>query len=656
MDDRFLSFLWRGFGPVLVAFLLAGWLAYPVAARSVPNVRAGTFDPTELGVWLDGYMPYALRSGDVAGGVVMVVKDGAVVAARGYGWADIARARRVDPARTLFRVGSVSKLFTWTAVMQQVEAGKLDLDRDVNDYIDFRIPPYRGRPVTLRQLMTHTAGFELAGKDTITFNAPIALGPYLKRWIPLRIYAPGTTPAYSNWGTALAGYIVERAAGMSFDDYVERHIFAPLDMRHASFRQPLPPSLVPFLAAGYARATSPPQGFEVIGPAPAGALSASGADMARFMIAHLQDGGGLMSAGTAAIMHHSPLDRIDPRSLVPPLNRAELGFLQMNINGHRVIGHGGDTQNFHSLLALFVDDGVGLFVSFNSAGRAGAAGRVRDQLFGDFADRYFPDERTAVRIDPHLARDHARMMAGQWQDSRHAENSFLALAMLAGQTKVALTPDGGLLIPSLVDASGAPYRWDEVAPFVWRSRTGHERLAAQVVAGRVVRWSTDGIAPTGVFDRVPASRSAAWLVPALLASLVVLALAAVSLPFAWLARQWFRVPHPLVGHARHLRRAVAVASLLALATLGGWMLLLGMMFSNISLIGVDSDPWLRLLQVVGALVLAGALAIALWHAVVTCRSGRRWWSRLWSLFILIAMAILFYVAAQFGLLVQGTNY
>ncbi len=120
---------------------------------------------------------------------------------------------RVDPARTLFRTGSVGKLFTWTAVMQQVEAGRLELDRDVNDYLDFRIPPRDGQPVTLRNLMTHTPGFEEA--DQAPRHGPARAAcrrprNIVKAWTPERIFPPGEVPAYSNYGVTLAGYLVER--------------------------------------------------------------------------------------------------------------------------------------------------------------------------------------------------------------------------------------------------------------------------------------------------------------------------------------------------------------------------------------------------------------------------------------------------------------
>src|SRR5271163_4508118 len=151
-----------------------------------------------------------IAQADIAGAVIAVVKDGSLVFAKGYGYADTAKKTQISPEMTLFRPGSISKLFIWTAVMQQVEQGKLDLDRDVNDYLDFKIPAAFDKPITLRNLMTHTAGFEEVAKDMAEPDAASIgpLGDFLRSHIPARIYPPGTTPAYSNYGAALSGYIV----------------------------------------------------------------------------------------------------------------------------------------------------------------------------------------------------------------------------------------------------------------------------------------------------------------------------------------------------------------------------------------------------------------------------------------------------------------
>ncbi len=199
----------------------------------------------DVGAFLDGFMPVQMGQANIAGAVIAVVKDGVLIFAEGYGYADTAKKTQISPDMTLFRPGSISKLFTWTAVMQQVEQGKLDLDRDVNDYLDFKIPPAFDKPITLRDIMTHRTGFEEALKDLFV-RSPDDLHPlshYLQSHMPSRIFPPGTTPAYSNYGVTMAAYLVERVSGQNFNDYVEEHIFKPLDMNNSTFHQPLPDAL-----------------------------------------------------------------------------------------------------------------------------------------------------------------------------------------------------------------------------------------------------------------------------------------------------------------------------------------------------------------------------------------------------------------------------
>lgn len=218
----------------------------------------------DLEAWLDGYLPYALERARIPGAVVVVVRGDRVLLEKGYGFSDVAKRKPVLPDATIFRPGSVSKLFTWTAVMQQVEAGRIDLDKDVNAYLDFTIPPFDGKPVTMRHIMTHTAGFEESVRHLIASDpkALLPLGTYVKNFTPERVYAPGTTPAYSNYATALAGYIVQRVSGEGFYDYIDNHIFKPLSMNHSTFRQPLPAKFVPMMSKGYSDITQQPGAFE----------------------------------------------------------------------------------------------------------------------------------------------------------------------------------------------------------------------------------------------------------------------------------------------------------------------------------------------------------------------------------------------------------
>lgn len=627
------------------------------ASPRVPAPGGATLDKADVDSWLDGYMPYALRTGDIAGAVVVVIKNGQVLTQRGYGFADVAKRRPVDPAATLFRPGSVSKLVTWTAVMQQVEQGKIDLDADVNRYLDFKIPPYQGQPITMRQIMTHTAGFEDHAKGLITFDTKriLPLGAYLKAWVPNRIYAPGTTPAYSNYATAVAGYIVGRVSGMSFDDYVDRNIFAPLGMIHSSFRQPLPAPLLAGMATGYPRASAPASPYEFVLAAPAGSLASTGADMARFMIAHMQDGAlgnaRILRPETARMMHNTPT------TLLPPLNRMELGFFESNVNGHEVIGHLGDTQVFHTALHLFLNDGVGLYLSVNSAGKAGAAGGLRAALLTDFADRYFPATPQDGRVDAKTAAEHARLMAGHWTGSRHVQTGFMRILQLIGQTEVGAGSKGELVISELKNASGAPRQWTEIAPFVWREVNGHERLAAKVVNGRPVRWSVDSEAPFMVFDRTPAAINSAWIMPLLYASLAVLLLTFLYWPVTAVARRRYQAQLAVTGRSRTVYRGVRLASGLVLAMLIAWAVTFSTLLGNLArLTSGITDAVLWLLQIVGLVVFVGAVVLAGWNALLAWREGRRWTRKLWAVLVLIAALTVLYVAFTFGLLDMTVNF
>lgn len=647
----------------LVGGAVLGGSAAAAAPAAAP-VAAQELSKVDVDAWLDGYMPYALRTGDIPGAVVVVVKGGKILSARGYGYADVEKRIAVDPERTLFRPGSVSKLVTWTAVMQQVEAKKITLDADVNTYLDFKIPARAGAPVTVRQLMRHTAGFEEAVKGIITYDAEHVpnLGALLKAWVPRRIFDAGTTPAYSNYATALAGYIVERVSGETFDDYVEGHIFKPLRMGTATFRQPLPTALSAHMSKGYAKPGQPPAPFEIIGPAPAGSLTASGVDMGRFMIANLQlgelDGQRIFSKATAQTMFDTPLSTVHPMSVIAPLNRMELGFFETNINGRQVIGHLGDTVAFHTSLHLFMKEGVGFYVSFNSAGKAGQAGTLRTALFHNFADRYLPDTAAADgRMEAALAAEHVRMMAGKWQTSRHSESNFFSALGLLGQTAIEVGAHGELVVPSLLSPNGRPREWVEIAPFVWRDKNGHDRIAAKIVDGQVVRWSMDFMSPFVMFDRVPGSRSSSWITPALMVSVAVFVLTLLSAPAGWLIRRKYKATLELNGRARLAYRGSQWAAGLGVLVLSGWLTAIGMMLSDLKYMS-SMDTVLWLLQIVGIVVFPGAIGLTGWNMYQTWTDGRSRGRgrKLWSALLFLSSIVLAYVAMQFGLLAMTVNY
>jgi len=606
--------------------------------------------------WLDGFMPYALERGDIAGGVVAVVRNGEVLLVKGYGYSDVAARKPVDPDTTLFRPGSTSKLFTWTAVMQLVEAGKVDLDHDVNEYLPFKLPARDDGPITLRDIMTHTAGFEEQIKNLITDDPKrlVPLKDYAQDYTPTRIYKAGSTPAYSNYATALAGFVVERISGQSFDDYIDTHIFKPLGMNHASFRQPLPPALAPDMARGYAIASQPPKPFEIVVPAPAGSLSASGADMARFMLAHLEGGayagGRILGPDTLKEMHETPL------TMIPPLNRMMLGFYEQNYNGHRVISHGGDTEFFHSYLHLFLDDHVGLFVSMNSAGQEGAAHAVREALFEQFANRYFPAPPDMRSVDAAMAAAHAAAMSGYYDDSRRADRSFMSVVNLLGPVHVQADKEGHVLVSMFKGINSAVVRYREVEPWVWVDPDSRWRLAAKVVDGHVARFSVDQVSPFMVFEPSPWWRSAAWMQPVGISALLACALTALLWPVAAITRRRLKVGTGLGEsdeRARVRSRIAAVAiTLISFAWLG---VIIGGL-SSLSLLSSSLTPWLYLLYTLSVVIYIGGALVLVQAALAAWSAHRPWSTRLWSTVLAVAGVALLWIACAYHLLSFKTQY
>ncbi len=626
-------------------------------APSPPNLETGGIALTaaDVNAWLDGYMPYALKTNDIAGAVAVVVKDGEILTERGFGYSDVGKHTPVDPTRTLFRPGSVSKLFTWTAVMQLVEQGKINLDTDINPYLDFKIPARDGQPITMRNLMQHTPGFEQYVKDGNSYDPKTALSfeAWVKRWTPERIFPAGTTPAYSNYGAALAGYIVQRVSGEPFDSYIERHIFTPLDMQHSTFRQPLPASLAPLMSNGYDVASKEPTGFEFISPVPAGSLSSSGQDVAHFMIAHLQDGAyrgkRILQPATAKMMHDSPL------TVLPPLNRMELGFFETNINGREVIAHLGDTQGFHTALHLFLKEDVGFYVSFNSLGKAAAAGSLRGAMFEDFADRYFPGAGEDGRVDAITAAQHVRMMAGNWIISLRSESNFLSALGLITQLKIRVGPKGELVLP-IMGLNGQPRKWMEIAPFVWRDAGSHQRLAAKVVEGKVVRFSFDGISPFIVFDRAPWYRNTAWLLPLIYVSLATLAITAMLWPIRAIIRRRYGATLTLDPPALRAFRLSRIGAVAIIAAVAGWVGAMALLFSGPNYQHDSFDPVLWLVEIFGAIAFFGGAALMIWNLRIAWIRQRPWPARVWSIVLVLSALIVLWVAIAFKLTSFGVNY
>ncbi len=658
---RWLSLLVALLAPAAVAQPLGPTVKPPptssAAAAPAQPAAGRALDRADVEAWLDGFMPYAMGRGDIPGAVVAVVKDGQPILVKGYGYADVEKKAPVLPD-TIFRPGSISKLFTWTAVMQLVGQGKLDLDKDVNAYLDFKIPERPDGPITLRRLMTHTAGFEetiqgLINSDPKRFRS---LAGAVKAWVPERMYKAGSTPAYSNYGASLAGYIVQRVSGEPFEAYIERHIFQPLGMTHSTMVQPLPAALQPFMAKGYQPGSDKGQPYELIDMSPAGALAMSGTDATKFMIAHLGAERGpnpLLPPAVAREMHRTEAPGVGP------LNKMALGFYESNMNGHAVIAHGGDTEIFHSDMNLFIDDGVGLYVSLNSLGRDGAAHVLRATLLREFADRYFPGPAPSGQVAPDVAKAHARMLAGTYVSSRGSDSSWASIVDFLGEIKVAALPNGDAVVPGLSGLNGQPIKWREIAPFLWKDVDGKQLLSVVVKDGKVVRIANGDYAPIFVFDRVPAAKDTAWLMPALLAAILVLLLTAVLWPVTALVRRKYGVPFALSGDEARSYRAARAGAVATLAVGFGWMLIVVVGLKQLDFFGPAAAPWLLILGLLGPLLLLAALAGTAWDAwmVWTRRRGwRSWLARLWSAALVFSILVALWVVFAFHMYGPNSHY
>lgn len=473
--------MWRGSHcKALPSFLLAFIvLLVPLTGKAgAPHLQPVALNADELGAFFDGLMPAQMNAFHLPGGVVSVVQDGKLVFARGYGYADVEERRPVEADRTLFRLASVSKLFVWTSVMQLVEQGKLDLDADVNAYLeDFKIPPTYSEPVTVIDLMNHTAGFEERALGTSARDAQDIgpLGEYLAEHMPARVRPPDKLTAYSNYGAALAGYIVSQVSGMPFDQYVAAHILRPLKMEHSTFQQPLPPDLAPDLAIGYAYVNGAyqAQGREWAQLVPAAGLSGTATDMANFMIAHLQDG----RLENTRILQERTAMAMQQRSFTNDarVNGLAHGFSEGTINGQHMLWHGGDILNFHSALVLLPEHNTGFFVSFNGAdGLAAVLNTLRAVM-----DHYYPGPQPAPETPADLD-DISASYEGTYFPARAEYTTAGKLVRLIQSIQVVREGQHGLTV-SLGFPSQATWHYVEIGPGVFRSTDVPSSIFGDVV-------------------------------------------------------------------------------------------------------------------------------------------------------------------------------
>lgn len=674
--------------------------APPAPPQHQPGGHSLTQDDVDS--WLDGAVGSALQTTGIPGATVSVVADGKLLTARGYGMADTGTgetpAEAVDPERTLFRVGSVSKVVSATAIMQLVEKGDLDLDADVQQYLDFDLDTPKG-PVTLRHLLTHTAGFEEVISGLIgTPGSEKTLREAVSEAPPAQVFVPGTTPAYSNYGATLAGYVAERVSGVPFAELLQQDVFDRAGMTSSSFAQPLPADLDARLAHGYPDDSKPAVATEVVNAAPAGAMSATATDMARFMLAQLgdlPDDQALLKPDTLAEMHRPALDADDLGTLVAG-QRMDLAFFDDSTPGLAAFGHDGDTQVFHSAMRMFPEHDTGIFLSMNGSGRSATASLdLRTTVLQGFADRYLRDAATADASDPSDASDAdsrggagtvddgapatetvasgtgsgdtadgpvAADLAGTYLSSRSPVTNPGALLALSGQTTVVPRSDGTVAVtPKPLGVTTGVY--EKVGTDLWREVGGDALLATRTA-------DTDGDSTVQAISwgasftmlRAQPWQAASAVLPSVGLAVVVLLASVIVWPATALAG---------VGRRRRdLRAGLSTGSVattprrrdrtLLLSRLGqastllalvGWAVVAvqAMSFAEVSVVTLRVLQGLQLLGVV-AIVPAALVA---WRSV---RDRRGWAVVTGRVLVLVSLVVLAGFAFGFRLIAPSVSF
>jgi CubicO group peptidase (beta-lactamase class C family) len=594
-------------------------LAFGQAAPAEPPPLEQVSALPGLETYLDGVVNGLTAAHDLPGGTVAVVENGAIVLTKGYGFADVARMQPVDPAMTLFRPGSISKPFTWIAVMQLVEQGKVDLDADVNTYLtQFKVPEAYGEPVTVAHLLAHTAGFE-DGAVGYLFHRDAgkltSLADALKRRMPKRVRPPGEFSAYSNWGAALAGLIVENVSGQPFADYVTAEILEPLGMRQSTFREPPETAVSARMSAGFSRRLGDhvDGGFEYISDfGPAGALSSTSVDMAKFMLAMLNDGSldgrQVLKPETARRMR-TPLFAHDER-----LPAMLYGFMQVDANGRFAYGHGGDTIHFHSDMILLPEEKVGIFVTFNSPD----GGKAAREVTRAFLKAYFPRAGGDPHPDPDEANENGRpsdlaRYAGTYRGNRRSYTTYEKITALGSEASVSLAPRGGLLLAM----GGEQRRLVPAGEDLFRSVDDPGmRVAFRVEGdGPATHFFVSGF-PAIAFDRVGWLESSGLHIPAMILCLIVFA--GVAAGSIWGVGKWRKMT-PVEKLARGLVFAGSVLFLVFVLALEIGVSAAGenLVFTGVP--GLAVLVWLPLLAATAAMAAAGVLVPV-------------WTTQAWSLF------------------------
>ncbi|MGO4547736.1 serine hydrolase domain-containing protein [Paenibacillus sp. 2TAB23] len=379
-----------------VILALSGCLyAFPgrVVKAESGNTTPSGIPLSGLEAFVDQYVDAYIGKSTV-GAAIVVVKDHEVVLSKGYGYADVQNQVPINPEKTVFEWGSISKLAVWTAVMQLAENNQLDLQADIRTYLpnDFLSKLNYDEPITMLNLMNHNAGFEEYMFD-MAYQSPgdvRSLEEGLKLAEPAQVRKPGETVAYSNYGTSLAGYIVERITGQKFHEYVDEHIFSKLSMNQSTAHPTLEnrPDLIANKAQGYlytGLSSFTPASWNYMSMYPNGGNNGTAADMAKFALAFMPQAG-----------KQSPLF-VQPATISEMLSTSYAadkdmpgiahGFWEY-AGAHKGVGHGGNTIAFSSNLQLVPEEQFAVVILTNQSAESPIVHGLMKELLGQ---RSYPE-------------------------------------------------------------------------------------------------------------------------------------------------------------------------------------------------------------------------------------------------------------------------
>jgi CubicO group peptidase (beta-lactamase class C family) len=608
----------------------------PAMAVDTPITRPA-LTAEDLHIFVDSFVAKQLADSAIPGAVVVVIKDGRVILAEGYGLADVESHRRMTADHSLMNVASIKKLFEGIAIMQLVEQGRLDLDRDVSAYLNFSIPtPAGGVPVTLRRLMTHRAGFEDRFKNSNRSFAEL---------LPLRLFPYGDVPAYSNYGASLSGYILARISGKTTSDEVTDHVLTRLGMMSSSFAVKLPPALVPFMATGYQ--VKP-------GAAPARLdeyftdlqLNTTGEDMGRFMRAVLNGG----ELDGQHILRPETLATMMAPQVAEPLSVMGLYFYQREIAGVRFMGHRGDTSAFQSDLMFQPQAGFGLYAAYNAEGD----GNPRDDLEQALVERYFAvPVRAESTFSPRPI--DAAAVAGSYERTRRADSNLFSVEELFNQRKIQANSDGSITTGNAGWSPNAPtlVTRREIAPFLFEAPSGDRWAFESKHGGVEILENTDG---TSGRERVVWYRTAEFVQPLMASALAILALALLAWPCAMLLRLvGVMIPTNQWG-IRHRARFIRLMLCIDMAVAAAVIFLVQADWDKRQIFVDALDPWLVALYV-GAWLGALATPVVVWIAYRLWKdSATPLWTRIHYTLVATAMMVASWIAIEWRIAGTTLNY